>query len=211
MKKLLLILACFFTLQAANAQIVGLKLGVNTYDVSPQDVNIPQNGTDDFVLKLTDAGYGLHGGVFVRVPVGNLYVQGDVLLSSSSMSYTLDSANAQQIFADSKTFVNLNVPIVVGYTIFDLLRVNAGVVGSYTLNNQSDLFSSADYSSTWNNMTWGYTLGAGVDFRKFTVDASFQGAINKFGNEVTVSGNSYELDSRPTSFVISLGYRLIGD
>lgn len=210
MKKLMLILACFFTLQAANAQIVGLKLGVNTYDVTPQDVNI-QNGTDSLKLKLTGANYGAHGGAFFRVPIRGLYVQADVLLSSSSMSYSLDSTNAQDVFTDSKTFVNLSVPLVVGYTFFDLLRVNAGVVGSYTLNTQSDLFDNSQYASTWDNMTWGYTLGAGIDVKKFTVDASFQGAISQFGNEVTVGGSSYALDSRPTSFVISLGYKLVGE
>jgi len=213
MKKLLIILACFFMLQTADAQTGGLKLGINTYNITPQDVNFVNNNGDSILMSLADANYGIHGGAFLRIPLtGRLYIEADVLLGSSSMSYTLDSFSTvngfQQAAQDSKTFLNLTVPLKVGITLFDKLRLNGGVVGSYTLNNQSDLFNSEEYASTWNNMTWGYQVGAGLDISKFTIDASFQGAITQFGNEVMVSGNTYALDSRPRSFVFTLGYKL---
>lgn len=215
MRKLLIVLACVFTMQVANAQIGGLKLGLNTYDITPQEVNFINSSGDSILMSLSDANYGIHGGAFLRVPLGGLYIEADVLLSSSSLTYTLDSFSTgngfQQLAEDRKNFVNLSIPLKVGLTVFNRLRVNAGVVGNFTLNNQSDLFDSDQYESTWNNLTWGYQAGIGFDVAQFTVDASFQGALTQFGNEVAVGGSTYALDDRPRSFVFTLGYKLIGD
>lgn len=207
MKKLLFLLICFCAVYTANAQRVGVKLGITTYDVTPQDVNIV-NGTDSLQMSLTEAGYGVHGGIFGRFDVGGLYIQADALLGSSSMTYTLDSLSSvgSQLVEDRKNFVNLTVPLTVGKKFADLLRIYGGVVGSLTLNNQSDLFDTSEYSSQWNSLTWGYQAGVGLDIKSVTIDAAFQGAINRFGNDVTVGGNTYTLDDRPTSFVVSLGY-----
>jgi hypothetical protein len=221
MKKLLFGIICFFAIQSVNAQITGgVKLGLSTNDITQQDVATFRNDTDSLKLALTDAGFGLHGGLFLRIPLTDrFYVQAEPMLGSSRFNYTLDSISAStgaasEIKDGYETFLNLDIPLMVGVQV-DLpadikLRAQAGFVASLVLSSQSDLLDSEGYAQKWDAMRWGYLLGAGLDFGKITVDVNFNGSLSKFGNDVTIGTEQFAFDTRPSSTVITVGYKLFG-
>jgi hypothetical protein len=222
MKKLLIAIVCLFALQNANAQITGgIKLGLSTNDVTEADVfaAYENNSTDSLKVSLTGAKVGLHGGVFVRIPLSKLfYVQVEPLVGSSRFNYTLDSISAGGVSNDLRegyeSFVNLDLKLIAGVQVglpADIkLRAHAGLVPSIVLSNQSELWNTDTYTSEWNNMKFGYLLGAGLDFGSITVDVNFVNGLGDFGNDVTVGTNSYQLDTRPKSTVVTVGYKLFG-
>ena len=220
MKKLLIAIVCLFALQTANAQITGgIKLGLSTNDVTQDDFIAYRDNTDSLVLALTNAGVGLHGGAFVRIPVSKLfYVQVEPLLGSSKYNYSIDSVNAAGVASDLKdgyeTFLNLDLKLIAGVQVglpADIkLRGHAGLVPSIVLNSQSDLFDTENYVSNWNSMKFGYLLGAGLDFGAITVDVNFVSGLGQFGNDITIGTGTYELDTRPKSTVVTVGYKLFG-
>lgn len=220
MKKLLIAIVCIFALQTANAQITGgIKLGVSTNDVTQDDFISYRNNSDSLVLALTDAGFGLHGGAFIRIPVSKLfYVQVEPLLGSSRFNYSLDTVSASGVAADLQdgyeSFRNLDLQLIAGVQLglpADIkLRGHAGLVPSIVLSSQSDLFDTQNYVSNWNNMKFGYLLGVGADFGAFTLDVNFVSGLGQFGNDITVGTQTYQLDTRPSSTVITVGYKLFG-
>lgn len=220
MKKLLIAIVCLFALQTANAQITGgLKLGVSTNDVTQGDFIAYRNNSDSLVLALTDAGFGLHGGAFIRIPLSKLfYVQVEPLLGSSRFNYSLDTVSATGVTGDLQdgyeSFRNLDLKLIAGVQLglpADIkLRGHAGLVPSIVLSSQSDLFDTQNYVSNWNNMKFGYLLGIGADLGAITVDVNFVSGLGQFGNEITVGTQTYQLDTRPSSTVITVGYKLFG-
>ena len=221
MKKLLIGIICLFAMKNVNAQITGgLKLGLSTNDITQQDIATFRNDTDSLKLAVTDAGFGLHAGLFLRIPITDLlYVQTEPMLGSSRFNYTLDSISsgtgaASEIKDGYETFLNLDIPVMLGIQVglpADItLRAQAGVVASLVLSSQSELLESEGYAQKWDSMRWGYLLGAGLDFGKITVDVNFNGSLSQFGNSVTIGTEQFDFDTRPSSTVITVGYKLFG-
>ena len=220
MKKLLIAVVCFFALQTANAQVTGgVKLGLSTNDITQGDIATFRDNTDSLTLALANAGYGFHIGAFVRIPVTKLfYVQVDPMLSSSRFEYSLDSISATGVIGDLRTdyesFLNLDIPVMVGVQ-FKLpadisARAHAGVVGSVVLSSQSDLINIDGYTQQWDAMRFGYMLGVGADLGAFTVDLNFNGSLAQFGNDITIGNQNFQFDTRPSSTVVTVGYKLFG-
>lgn len=220
MKKLLLMVALVLAVATAQAQVTGgIKLGVSTTDITQQDVATFRNDTDSLKLALTGASYGLHGGFFLRIPVTKLfYIQAEPMLGSSRYQYSLDSVTGAGVAADIRdgyeSFLNLDIPAMVGLQFqlpLDLkLRAQAGVVASIVLNSQSEILDISNYSQKWDELRWGYMLGAGIDAGAFTVDVNFNGSLSQFGNSVTIGQETFNFDTRPSSTVVTLGYKLFG-
>lgn len=220
MKKLILIVALVLAVATAQAQVTGgIKLGVSTVDITQQDVATFRQDTDSLKLALTGASYGLHGGFFIRIPVTKLfYIQTEPMLGSSRFEYSLDSVSGAGVATDIRdgyeSFLNLDIPAMVGLQFqlpLDLkLRAQAGVVASIVLNSQSELLDIANYSQKWDDLRWGYMLGAGIDAGAFTVDVNFNGSLSQFGNSVVIGTEEFTFDTRPSSTVITLGYKLFG-
>lgn len=221
MKKLLIAVICLLMMQTADAQIAaGVKLGLSTNDVTKDDVIGYRNNTDSLVLALSDAGFGLHGGIFVRIPLTKMfYVQVEPVLGSNRFNYTLTDVDtitgvAASVVEGYESFRNLDLNLIVGLQLklpADVkLRAHAGLVPSITLSSQSDLFDTENYMTQWNNMKFGYLLGAGVDLGAFTVDVNFVSGLGQYGNDITIGANTYQLDTRPSSTVVTVGYKLFG-
>lgn len=220
MKKLLLMVALVLAVATAQAQITGgIKLGASTVDITQQDIATFRNDTDSLKLALTGASFGLHGGFFLRIPVTKLfYIQAEPMLGSGRYEYSLDSVSASGVAGDLRdgyeSFLNLDIPVMVGLQFqlpLDLkLRAHAGLVPSIVLNSQNELLDIANYSQKWDDLRWGYMLGAGIDAGAITVDVNFNGSLSRFGNDVTIGTETFQFDTRPSSTVVTLGYKLFG-
>ena len=119
-----------FSMQAQTFKF-GIKGGISTPDVNPNDINPLKitNIRDSLSLKLTDANYGWHLGAFARVGLGNFFIQPEVLFNSSSANYNVKSLRLGLIIDSlrSESYRNIDVPLMVGFK-FGTLRLNAGPV-----------------------------------------------------------------------------------
>lgn len=211
MKKLMILFLCLAMGQAAvQAQIkYGFKLGISTPDIKPADVTALRfkSGTDSFSLKVNDANYGFHVGGWVRLKLGAIYLQPEVLFNSSKVQYNLGKVKGAALMDSlrSERLNNLDVPILLGFKLGSF-RVNAGPVAHIHLSSNSELSSLADYKANFQSATWGYQAGIGLEFGKMGLDLRYEGNFNKFGDHISFGGTNYAFGKEASRMTLAMAY-----
>jgi hypothetical protein len=211
MKKLILVLvASFFIVQMSDAQLFkyGIKAGVGFSSLKIEEVTGLTSGADVYDLVTGDGVMGYHIGVQTQIKVAMLVIKPEVYFNAGG-------GTVEQVVAGGATevlnvnFSRVDVPVLVGVK-FGPARINVGPVGSYVLSETNDLTTLggefADYSFFTKSMTWGFQAGLGVDLmKKISLDVRYEGSLSKLGESLSIGGNDFALDGRPSQFVISLG------
>jgi opacity protein-like surface antigen len=204
MKKLfVLLIAAFIALPAISQVKFGLKVGASTTSITMDDAKEITTGNTSYIIgKAESAGYGFHGGVFLRANISKLYIQPEVLFATRSNNYTFQNVST---LADSATvkqaFNKLDIPVMIGVK-FGPVRINAGPVGSVKITAK-ELIDNPDLKATYAAMTFGYQAGVGLDLmKKLTIDLRYEGGLSKYQNKL----EDVALDDRPNAFLLSIGY-----
>ena len=208
MKKLMLFSICILSLQLANAQFkIGVKGGLSTMDV-PSNELIIKNKDDikQLGVSVQDANYGVHLGLFMQAQIGKFFIQPEALFNSNSVNYSLTDFTDAHVVSKLKkeSYQNLDLPIMVGAK-FGPLRLQGGPVGHLHINSKSELFDIDGYSQKFDNMTWGYQAGIGLDLWKVIIDLKYEGSFQKYGDHMVFDGKSYSFDDNPGRFIASIG------
>lgn len=175
------------------------------------DINV-----DELILSQKSANYGYHFGAFARIKVLGIYIQPELYFSSVSSDLTIEeivptagqdidvSLIQNQIL--SQTYNKLDMPILVGLKLGPL-RVNAGPVATFIVNNKSEMQEMiTDYETALTKATFGYQAGLGLDLlKKVTIDIRYEGSLSDYGTGATVGGNQVSFDDRPSQFIASIG------
>jgi hypothetical protein len=211
MKKLFLILLCFTAVQVAttNAQTFkwGIRGGLSTPDIKPGDVDslVFKRGTDSLKLRLSDANYGYHFGIWGRLKIAGFYIQPEVLFNSSKVEYKIGKLRTPSTLDSIKneTFQNLDIPVLIG-TKLGSFRLSAGPVAHVRIGGSSDLTNTTGFSEKFKTATWGYQLGLGFDAGRVGIDLRYEGNTEKFGNHISIGGKPYEFSKAPARFIASV-------
>lgn len=198
MKKLILILLAVVVSSGAFAQVsFGLKAGVASNNFNMDQVT---SGAA-VVAAAEEASWGFHGGAFVRISFLGLMVQPEVLFSTSQNNLKIDDGITPDQIVGQK-YNKLDIPVMLGIKLGPI-RVMGGPAASIMLSSDTDL---ADVEGLYKSATFGYQAGLGVDlFKKLTLDVRYEGGLSNFGNEVTVGGETLELDGRSNAILMSVG------
>ena len=107
------------------------------------------------------------------------------------------------------SFNRVDVPVMIGGKIGPL-RINAGPSFSFLTSAESDVSGVVtDIKDNYSNTTVGFQAGIGVDIMKFVIDLKFDGSLGeKFGDALTVNGNTFSTDERPNQIVLAVGFKL---
>lgn len=204
MKKSILFIICLVAGLALHAQVkLGLRLGVATTSLNEEDL---QN-LNELDVALKDASYGVNGGIVLQINLGNFMIQPEVLFNSSQVDYTVsDVGNGIVDSLFKEKFQNLDLPILLGYKLGGFLRLHAGPVGHILINNTSELTDLQGYKEKFDNLTWGWQAGFGIDIGKLMIDMRYEGNFNKYGDHFEFFGQEYQFDQAPARFLVSLGY-----
>jgi hypothetical protein len=200
----LLFLACFSLLcSSATAQFFqfGIRGGLNSYNVRYDEVTL-NNVSIESASK-----NGLHLGFYSRVQILGFYVQPELLYTRMGSSITT-TTNGTASTADL-TFQRIDIPVLAGKKFFGMLRVNAGPVFSNLLKadlNENNL--TQNITNSYRNNTVGFQFGVGLDFWKLVIDAKYEGSLMRFGNSISTNGQTFTTDSRPSQWMLSVGYRV---
>lgn len=204
MKKLFVILILAFVALPVISQVqFGLKVGASTTSITMDDAKTITTGNTSYIIgKAESAGYGFHGGVFLRANISKLYIQPEVLFATRSNNYTFQNVST---LADSATvkqaFNKLDIPVMIGVKLGPV-RINAGPVGSVRITAK-ELIDNPDLKATYAAMTFGYQAGVGLDLmKKLTIDLRYEGGLSKYQNKL----EDVALDDRPNAFLLSVGY-----
>jgi hypothetical protein len=100
----------------------------------------------------------------------------------------------------------LEIPILVGFKLGPL-RINAGPSAAIQIGSPKALIADPNFDKMYKGATFGYQAGVGLDiFKTLALDVRYGGSLSgKFGDAVTVGSQSFKLDSRQPSLILSVG------
>jgi hypothetical protein len=205
MKKLLVVVVAALLAVPAFSQLNwGIKGGLSSNNLSiDQTIDLSSGGTL-LLEQVKEASYGFHGGIFLRLTVLGIYVQPEILFTSSENKIKITEPGAVSEIR-SQQFNKLDIPVMVGFKLGPL-RINGGPAATIKISSPKELFDTANYENLYKSATFGYQAGVGVDIlKKLTLDLRYEGNLNQFGNELTVGGVPFELDQRSSAIILSLG------
>jgi opacity protein-like surface antigen len=209
MKKLILIvLAVFIVLPAFSQVKFGLKAGLSTTNLKMEDLKTLTSGQTQYVVDvLKGANYGFHGGAFVRFSMMGFYIQPELVFASRTDEYTVaDVETPASEIIKKQQFNRLDLPVMLGVRLGPV-RLNAGPSARLLINSPKDLIDDPDFKVMYNNLTFGYQAGLGVDIiKRITVDLRYEGSLQKYQTQVeNATGDKFTLDDRPNAFLLSVG------
>ena len=212
---------------------VGAKVGYQTAKLSGYKADIKADFSNHFTA-----------GLFGRVNIGHLYVQPELLYFKTSNVFDASVTGVQgdnlfnlptgahlNITLNS---MNLQVPVLVGYEIFDIgivsLRAQVGPTANfviksqtlydktYTLNGENHEIDnvSTDQKFDPKTISWGFQAGLGVDVLKFiTLDINYNFGLSRLykaldNTELGETFNFNNIDNtRQNMFMVTVGIKLI--
>ena len=177
MKKIALLSIFVLSATGVFAQSgIGVKVGVNTSNIYT-DAGSLKNNIDQSLATKT----GFVFGVFGRLG-DSFYLQPEVLVATKGgkVEVTPTGGGGPQL-VDVK-YTNLDIPILIGFKPVKFLRINGGPVASLKLSEDKKLKEAlADYTANGNeafqNSTWGYQLGVGINLLGFELDLRKEGSL----------------------------------
>ena len=196
----------------SEAQIkFGAKAGVTSTSINADQTieNISGENYDALEVQGKEATInGFQAGLFGRISIASLYVQPEVLFSRSVTEVQvkeIDQGTVQETFDEEQKFSKIDIPLMAGWK-FGPARIQLGPVASIVLSNQSAIEAATNATEEFNEATWGYQVGAGLDLlNTLTLDIKYEGSLSNFGDGVVVGGEERSFDSRPNQFIFSLG------
>jgi Outer membrane protein beta-barrel domain len=163
----------------ANAQSpinVGIKAGVN---LSTININSDVDGFEDVNI---DGGLGLVAGGFVRINLGKISIQPEVLYSQKKFSEPGENGDSEIEY----TINEIDVPVLIGIDLVDAkvfkLRLVGGPMISLNIDNKIESgdfsFSSDELDNAFEEAKFGYVVGLSADVTKLTFDLRYNGQLS---------------------------------
>ena len=209
MKKLIFIaVATFFLVQTSNAQLFnwGIKGGIGFSSLTINDLTDISDGNGGYYGLVTGDGVmGYHLGVQTRIKIAMIYVQPEIYWNAGggTLEQVMDG-EATEIL--EVKFNRIDVPLLVGAKLGPV-RLNIGPVGSYVINETNEgSTGDFDYELYVDAMNWGWQGGIGVDLSKLSVDVRYEGSLSDLSDSLPDALQEYNMDPRPSQWIISLGY-----
>jgi len=201
MKKVIILLLISVMSIPAFSQIkFGLKAGAATATVPTYDLS---TGTNN-IQALKDAAWGFHAGLFIRLSLLGIYLQPEAVFATNTYEYNVTTVSGTDLM--KQTFNKLEVPVLLGFKLGPI-RLNAGPAAAIQIGSPKALIDDPNFEEMYRGATFGYQAGVGIDlFKKLTLDARYGGSLSgKFGDAVTIGGQTFQLDQRQPSFILSVG------
>lgn len=198
MKRVIMLMALLATSVAAKAQFqAGVKAGLSTANVDIQEIR-----NDPLQYTKAENVTGYHAGAFARLQLGGIFVQPEAILTSTGGRVEVAGTGITGVRVEDVKFNRLDVPIMVGYNFFDVVRVQAGPVSSTLLSARQEGENIKQYME---NADWGFQAGVGLDIGSITADVRFE-HINR---QLTNTSQQTGMRVQNQQFIFSLGYKLI--
>ncbi|WP_259016879.1 porin family protein [Emticicia fluvialis] len=161
----------------------GLRLGTNLSQVRGNDLSITSGNTVFNFRNNENRAFGFTGGVFLRFGK-TFFLQPEILISQKGGKYEMFNSNNNSTTTVDFRMTNLDFPLLVGYKLGNVLRINAGPIASFNIGNDGNLgeaIKEASGESTdevFKKAVLGYQAGVGFDIGKINFDVRYEGNVN---------------------------------
>ena len=199
------------SLYAQSPINVGVKLGGNFTGVE-FDVNNP-----DAALGDDSRQFGFVGGAFVRLNLGKISIQPELLYSQKKFE-TEENVNSGAP-AFEFTSSELDIPVLVGIDLIDAkvvrLRLVAGPMVSFSVSNSVDIATSGVQLNTddifsWEEAKFGYAAGVSLDVTKLTFDLRYNGQFgDQFDPSTFQNALGSSLETSANWIQLTVGFKFI--
>ena len=212
---------------------IGPKVGYQTAKLSGNKADIKADFANHF-----------SAGLFGRVNIGHFYVQPEVLYFKTSNIFdaSVTGVQSDNLFNlptganinITLNSMNLQVPVLFGYEIFDIgivsLRAQVGPTANfllksqtlyddtYTLNGVEHNIDNTTTTEKFNpkSISWGFQAGLGADFLNLiTLDINYNFGLSKLYKALdnTELGNTFDFtnidNTKQHMFMVTVGVKLI--
>ena len=191
MKKTLLTISLLALVMVTYGQTfdLGIKAGYNTSQLSA-DLN---------TIKADSKG-GYNFGAFGRFGGKHIYLQPEFLYVVRNGGFSVGSST------DAIKMKSIQVPVLLGLKLIDLkiatIRAFTGPAISFSTGYESD----KSFTYNFNNSTWDYQFGIGVDVLMFTFDVRKEWGLSKSFDTTNPSSN---FTSKGNTFSVNLGFKFL--
>jgi hypothetical protein len=199
MKKLLL-LSCFAVVMTLSAQSQ-IKFGVRGA-VTSSTVEADKVSANGYTIEsVNDAKIGFQIGVVSQIQIRKLFIQPELLLSTSGGVLRVSDVNGSRL--NDQRVTKVDIPVLVGGKMGPL-RLGVGPVASIMVKSKSDLNDYDQFDDKFRKATWGYQVGAGLDVWKLAFDVKYEGNLSRWGDKVMIGNQDVSFDRRLSQWVFGV-------
>ncbi len=213
--KNLLIVFVFAFLMTINTNAYGsgfgIRGGLNFSSVSSaKEITLTGIYDGSTITALSDSYTGFHFGIVGYFSLLNVFIQPELLYTQTGQKMSVKHA---PVSMDTDFFTNkyshVSLPVSVGPR-FGPLRFGVGPVFSILLDSQQGyddhLGDNLDFDH--NRASMGYHVLLGLKARNFLLDFKYEGSLSRLSDGVSIGGASFDFDTRPRQFILSVGILL---
>jgi hypothetical protein len=209
MKKTMLFSGMLFVCFLSNAQFnVGLKAGINLNNM---------NFKSSYFLS-EEIGIGPQAGAFARLNIWKMFVQAEALYSEKNGTYMYSpEPYIDTIFNTNHSY--LDIPLHVGVSLFDFLRISTGPMFStllkenvsYKAGEGGESVVITDPVFKKNAVSWYSSVG--VDYGKFFLGVSMEQSLGNIHAPFSIPQSStiFEIDGGRRIFSFYVGMKLFAE
>lgn len=202
MKKLIAVaitMVAFTTVSKAQFEI-GARAGVNLSQVRGEG-----SGSDgEFWNTNETRSTGFTGGIYTRFG-DKLFLQPEFIISQKGGTTT-------GVFGVERTFKQtyFDIPVLVGAKVADVLRIQAGPVATFLVNEDDGFFENLGIQNNddeFRKAILGYQLGVGFDISKIRLDMRYEGNVNDvFNIDYDNQQTENQFAGKGNLWFVTLGY-----
>jgi hypothetical protein len=203
---LVLLIAVFST--NVNAQSgLGVKGGLTFNKVYTDAGSIKANFNQSLDTK---TGYVI--GAFGRIGK-KVFLQPEVVVANKGGSIEVIKVGSNIPQTLNFKYTNVDIPVLVGYKLFNRIRLMAGPVATLNINEDEKLkdalqgYINSGVERTFNQASYGYQLGVGFKLLGIEVDLRKEGSLGDI-SMLNLSNNS-QFTQRASGWQLTLGIKII--
>jgi len=208
LKAIVAFLCLWVAMHTIHAQTVaGIKFGLSTPHVSPQSFQVAHEGVTYYNVKVEQANFGIHAGIFLEAQMGHFFIQPELLFNANTVDYRIDSlfAASQTSAPVEVTYRYLDMPLMIGFKA-GVLRLGAGPVGHMFISTDDGFAGYPGYTPDFEKFTWGWQAGIGFDFWKLHLDFRYESNNDsQLGDHITFFGQPYNFATDNNRIIGSVG------
>ena len=185
---------------AAQAQVaLGIKGGISSSQV---DVKNVRNTLTQFRDQENITGY--HLGAFLRFKTGSLVLQPEGVFSASGGKVAVSQNQDGTVVETTEAFRfnRLDVPVLVGVSLLNFARIQAGPVASVLTGGK---FGGENLVSFMDKTDFGWQAGIGFDIGHVTADVRYERVKRSY----TGPDNGFDVGNQQV--LLSLGCKVFGN
>ncbi len=196
MKKLIFALFFVFLAMEGFAQNsgFGIKAGLSSTEIDFKNKQIVPDGAQT----------GYHLGIYGRFGAAGFFVQPELLFTQTSGKFMINFPGQGDSDQYKANFNRLDIPVMVGLRMLKIVRLMAGPIASININSELKDAGNTVNDVKFNNATFGYQAGVGLDIGNLSVDAKYEGGLSS----VTENIRGLNTDNRINQWVLSVGFKI---